>query len=73
MQWIKIVQIIVAILLMVAILLQNRGGGVSGIFGGGDNIYRTKRGVEKSLFYATIVLAALFFVIAAFGFILPKA
>lgn len=71
MLWIKIAQIIIAVLLMVAILLQNRGGGVSGIFGGGDSIYRTKRGVEKSLFYATIVLSVLFFVIALLGIILP--
>lgn len=71
MLWIKIAQITIAILLMVAILLQNRGGGVSGIFGGGDSIYRTKRGVEKSLFYATIVLSVLFFVVALLGFILP--
>ena len=71
MQWIKIAQIIVATLLIVAILLQNRGGGLSGVFGGSDSIYRTKRGVEKSLFYATIVLSVLFFVIAILGFTLP--
>ncbi len=48
-----IIQIIIAILLMVAILLQNRGSGLSNIFGGSGNIYRTKRGLEKKLFTLT--------------------
>ncbi|MBU0722560.1 preprotein translocase subunit SecG [Patescibacteria group bacterium] len=60
----QIVQIIIAILLMLAILLQNRGIGLSGVFGGTGNIYRTKRGIEKKLFIATIVLAILFFSIS---------
>jgi preprotein translocase subunit SecG len=56
----QIAQIIIAILLMLAILLQNRGVGLSGIFGGGGDIYRTKRGLEKKLFVLTIVLAVIF-------------
>jgi len=67
--WIKILQIIVAVLLMLSILLQNRGAGLSGVFGGGDGVFRTKRGVEKTLFYSTIVLAVLFFAIALAGII----
>jgi preprotein translocase subunit SecG len=59
--WIKISQIFFAFLMMLAILLQNRGSGLSGIFGGSDNVYRTKRGVEKTLFIATIGLAVAFF------------
>lgn len=59
--WIKIAQIIIAVLLMVAILLQNRGAGLGGIFGGGGGVYLTKRGLEKKLYIATIVLAVLFF------------
>jgi len=57
----QIVQIIIAVLLILSILLQNRGVGLSGIFGGTGNIYRTKRGLEKKLFIMTIVLAVLFF------------
>jgi preprotein translocase subunit SecG len=57
---ITIVQLIVAILLMVSILLQQRGSGLSGVLGGDDSVYRTKRGAEKTLFYATIVLSILF-------------
>ena len=62
--WIKIAQIVVAVLLMVAILLQNRGAGLGGIFGGGGGVYLTKRGLEKKLYIATIVLAILFFLLS---------
>ena len=60
----QIFQIIIAILLIAAILLQNRGVGLSGIFGGSGNVYRTKRGFEKTLFIITIVLVVLFFLIS---------
>jgi preprotein translocase subunit SecG len=58
---IAIIQIVVAIVLMAVILMQNRGTGLSGIFGGSSAVFRTKRGVEKILFISTIVLAAIFF------------
>jgi len=72
MQWIKISQIVVAVALMVSILLQSRGNSLSGIFGGGDNVFRTKRGIEKGLFYSTIVLSVLFFGVAALGLIMSQ-
>lgn len=51
-----------AALLTAVILLQSKGTGLGGVFGGGEgNIYRTKRGAEKVLFIGTIVLAVLFF------------
>jgi len=58
---IQISQIVVSVLLIAVILLQNRGTGLSGVFGGSSNVFQTKRGVEKTLFKATIVLAILFF------------
>lgn len=59
---IKIVQIVISILLIISILLQNRESGLSGAFGGGSsNVYMTKRGADKFLFKATIVLATIFF------------
>ncbi len=58
---INIAQIAVAALLTASVLLQARGTGLGAAFGGEGNIYRTKRGLEKALFYATIVLAVLFF------------
>jgi preprotein translocase subunit SecG len=50
--------------LILIILLQVRGGGLGGIFGQPDAVYRTKRGLEKTMFQLTIVLAVLFIVIA---------
>jgi preprotein translocase subunit SecG len=59
-QIIAIVQIVVSALLIAAILLQQQGVGLSAAFGGDGNIFRTKRGLEKILFHATIVLSVLF-------------
>ncbi|MFH1326163.1 MAG: preprotein translocase subunit SecG [Candidatus Falkowbacteria bacterium] len=66
---ITIVQIITAIALITVILLQNKGGGMSGVFGGsggggGSNVFSTKRGLEKILFRATIILAIIFIVLS---------
>ena len=57
----NIAQIVLAVLLVAAILLQARGTGLGAAFGGGGNVYRTKRGAEKKLFQLTIVIAILFF------------
>jgi preprotein translocase subunit SecG len=63
--YLQIVQIIVSICLIVAVLLQVKGQGLGGIFGGSDaGIYKTRRGAERTLFNLTIVLVAVFFVIA---------
>jgi preprotein translocase subunit SecG len=62
--WIKIAQIIVAVLLIAAILMQNRGAGLGGVFGGSGGVYLTKRGLEKKLFTATIVLAVIFILLS---------
>jgi preprotein translocase subunit SecG len=51
---------VLATSLILAILLQVRGGGLGGIFGQADSVFRTKRGVEKTLFQLTIVLVVLF-------------
>lgn len=60
---ISIVQIVISVLLITVILLQQRGAGSSAIMGGGGGAsYYTKRGFEKVLFIATIVLAFLFIV-----------
>ena len=55
-----IAQMVVSVALVVAVLLQVRGGGLGGIFGQPDAVYRTKRGVEKVLFQLTIVLVVMF-------------
>ena len=53
-------QIILAIALMAAILLQQRGTGLGGAFGGEVTAYRSRRGIERTLFRMTVVLAILF-------------
>jgi len=56
----SIIQIVIAVLLTTSILLQHRGTSLGGAFGGEGNVYRSRRGAEKFLFYSTIVLAVLF-------------
>jgi preprotein translocase subunit SecG len=62
--YLNIAQIILSAALVVACLLQIKGGGLGGIFGQADTVYRTKRGAEKTLFQLTIVLAALFIIVS---------
>lgn len=57
---ITIIQITSAVLLCIFILVQGRGAGLSATFGGTDTFYSTKRGAEKVLAIATIVLAVIF-------------
>ncbi len=59
-----VAQLVVSVLLSVSILLQNRGSGLGAAFGGDFGGYYTKRGIEKFLFYGSIVLAALFIILA---------
>ncbi|MCX5999304.1 MAG: preprotein translocase subunit SecG [Chloroflexi bacterium] len=60
----SVAQIIVALVLIVVLLLQVRGGGLGGIFGQADTTFRTRRGLEKTLFQFTIALAVVFVVLA---------
>ncbi len=59
-----IAQAVAAIFLVVSILLQNRGAGLGGVFGGDFGGYHTKRGMEKFLLYASVVFAVGFFILA---------
>lgn len=58
------IQIIIAVLLITAILVQQRGTGLGAAFGGESSVYRTKRGFEKTLFITTIILGTLFIILA---------
>ena len=60
----NIAQIVLSSALIIAVLLQIKGGGLGGIFGQADTVFRTKRGVEKTLFQFTIVLAILFIIVS---------
>ena len=65
-------QIAFAILLIIAILLQHRGTSLGGAFGGEGNVYRSRRGAEKFLFYSTIVLAVIFVGLAIANMLVQK-
>ena len=62
--YLNVAQIILSIALILTVLLQVRGGGLGGIFGQPDTVYRTKRGVEKTLFQLTIALVVIFIIVS---------
>lgn len=59
-----VAQLLVAIALIATILFQLHGGGLGGIFGQSDSVYRTRRGVERTLLKLTIILSAIFVIFA---------
>jgi len=62
--YLNIAQIVLSVALVLAILIQVKGGGLGGIFGQADTVYRTRRGVERTLFRLTIALVVLFVIIS---------
>ena len=61
---IQIVQIIISLLIIALVVLQAKGSGLGGIFGGDGGVFRTRRGVEKSLYQITIGLSLTFFIVS---------
>ena len=68
----NIIQIVISVLLIGSILLQQRGGGLTSTFGGSGTLYGTRRGVERGILWATIVLTALFFATAILNILLRR-
>jgi len=62
-------QIVVSIAVIVAILLQARGTGLSSTFGGDSAVYRSRRGIERTLWQFTIILISLFVLFSLASFI----
>jgi preprotein translocase subunit SecG len=62
--YLNIIQIIVSITLIIVILIQVKGEGGGGMFGGSLGVARTRRGLERTLFNVTIILAAVFLLIS---------
>jgi preprotein translocase subunit SecG len=62
-------QILISIALVTAILMQARGTGLSGTFGGDSAVYRSRRGVERRLWQFTLLLLVLFVLFALVAFI----
>ncbi len=66
--FISIAQITISIILIILILLQERSSGLSGIFGGGESeFYAKRRGLERLIFIATIVLIVIFAALSLFN------
>ncbi len=66
--YLLVAQILVSIALIASVLFQLRGGGMGGIFGQADSVYRTRRGIESTLFKLTIILAVLLVLFATLIF-----
>jgi preprotein translocase subunit SecG len=63
-------QIAVSVILVILIALQQRGTALGSAFGGGGEFYSARRGIQKNIYYATIVVAALFIVLGIVNIIL---
>ena len=62
--YLLVAQILVSTALIATVLFQLRGGGIGGIFGQADSVYRTRRGIESTLFKLTIILVVALVVLA---------
>jgi len=69
-----IAQLVLAVALIVAVLVQSKGEELGGVFGGAQSVYQTRRGVDRLLFTITVFLAIAFFVLAVVNVIVsaPK-
>ena len=65
-----IAQIIGGALLIILILLQQRGSSLGAIFGGTGEFYAARRGVEKKIFWATVVMAIIFIILGLLNLII---
>ena len=59
-----IAQTLISVALIATVVFQLRGGGIGGIFGQADSVYRTRRGIESTLFKLTIILAVMLVILA---------
>jgi preprotein translocase subunit SecG len=62
--YLLVAQILVSAALIATVLFQLRGGGIGGIFGQADSVYRTRRGIESTLVKLTIILVVVLVVLA---------
>ena len=70
--FLSIAQILVAVLLVIFILFQQRGTALGSAFGSEGSFYSTQRGLQKKLFVATWVLVAVFIILALSGILFSK-
>ena len=67
MDFLQIAQIVIAIAVSSSILLQARGTGLSSTFGGESTAYRSRRGLERTLFRMTVVLIVVYVIVSILG------
>lgn len=67
----EVAQIVISVALIVCVLLQARGAGLGSVFGGTGQVFKTRRGIDKLLFNATVVFAILFTVISFVASAIP--
>ena len=72
MLYLQIVHVVISVLLGACVLLQQRGSGLGDAFGGDTSVYTSRRGVERVLFYLTIVFGVTFTLLAIVQLILNK-
>lgn len=63
-QYLFIAQSVISILLIISILLQQRGSSLGSAFGGAGSFYASRRGAEKKIYWATVVFAIIFVILA---------
>lgn len=66
----EIITIILSIAIVVLILLQGRGAGLGSAWGGGGELYQTRRGIEKLTLRVTVILVILFFIVSVLNILL---
>ena len=64
-------QLAISVLLIILIVIQQRGAALGSGFGGGGEVYSTKRGAQKKIYYATIAVATIFLVLGVLNILLP--
>lgn len=64
-------QIIVSVALIILIAIQQRGTALGAGFGGGGEVYSTKRGAQKKIYYVTVALATIFLVLGVLNILIP--
>jgi preprotein translocase subunit SecG len=70
--YVNVAEIIISIVLILVLLVQTRGAGFGGTFNSDSSVFRTRRGIEKTLFQLTIVLTVVFVVISILSVIVAK-
>lgn len=71
-EFLPLVQIVVSIILIILILLQQRGSSLGSAFGDSGGFYSTRRGLEKNIFWATVALGIIFLSLSVLNLIFSK-